>query len=792
MKYNLVLLIAFIVTGSVLKAQPAPEAWKADWIVPEGLAPTAYSVAHYRKQVELPGKPASFPVRISGDTHYKLYVNGKLAASGPARSDFYHWYYDSVDLAPLLQAGRNQLAALVWNFGDQRPEAQISHRTGFVLEGKDAASIVNTGKTWKATENKAYHPLQPQLVYSYYVAGPGEQVNYQEFPLGWTQAAYDDSQWKEAASLGHAVDKGAFSWIYGWMLVPSPLPAMERKKTPIGTVREGEKDLDAGALVSGRGTLTVPANRQVRFLIDHGVHSNGYPVLGWSGGRSAEISLQYAEALYVKDGPEEKWREQTRKGNRNETAGKRMVGVKDVLIAGGRTGESFESLSWRTFRYLLLEIKTGPEPLVIDSFYHVFTGYPLVNHAQFESGDTLHRQILETGWRTARACAVETYMDCPYYEQLQYAGDTRIQALVTLYNSHDDRLVRNALQQLDWSRMAEGLTLSRYPTAHAQQIPPFSLWWIGMLHDYYYYRNDTAFLKSLLPGSRQVLSFFRSYQQADGRVKNLPYWVFTDWTVAKDWSGGKAPTGKDGCSAVIDLQLCWAYQQAAELEAALGYRELAAGYRADAEKLKRSIRSAYWDPVKKAYADRTEKDLYSQHANALAILSGMNNRKDDAALAAHLMQDTSLAPATVYYLYYVNQALAKAGEGNRYLDRLDIWKKNLDMGMTTWAEMSNIDGSRSDCHAWGSSPNIEFYRIVLGVDSDGPGFRRIRIEPHIGSLRKLSGAVPHPNGEVQVQYALDAGNALQAELELPAGTSGTFVWKGKQYPLKAGPNKLRL
>ncbi|WP_372490084.1 hypothetical protein [Chitinophaga sedimenti] len=30
------------------------------------------------------------------------------------------------------------------------------------------------------------------------------------------------------------------------------------------------------------------------------------------------------------------------------------------------------------------------------------------------------------GWRTSRLCAYETYMDCPYYEQLQYIGDTRI------------------------------------------------------------------------------------------------------------------------------------------------------------------------------------------------------------------------------------------------------------------------------------------------------------------------------------------------------------------------------
>ncbi|MBQ1660926.1 MAG: hypothetical protein II054_00355, partial [Treponema sp.] len=82
------------------------------------------------------------------------------------------------------------------------------------------------------------------------------------------------------------------------------------------------------------------------------------------------------------------------------------------------------------------------------------------------------QQMLEIGWRTARLCAWETYMDCPYYEQLQYLGDTRIQALVTLYNSKDDRLVKNFLHLADVSRSADGITKSRYPTTLPQHIQP--------------------------------------------------------------------------------------------------------------------------------------------------------------------------------------------------------------------------------------------------------------------------------------------------------------------------------
>ncbi len=143
--------------------------------------------------------------------------------------------------------------------------------------------------------------------------------------------------------------------------------------------------------------------------------------------------------------------------------------------------------------------------------------------------------MLDIGWRTARLCAAETYMDCPYYEQLQYIGDTRIQALVSLYNSGDDRLLRHAINLMDQSRQPEGVTFSRHPSHISQFIPTFSLWYIGVLYDYWMYGPDTTFIKTKLAGTRQVLNYFSNYQQADGSLKNVPYWMFTDWVEDKDW-----------------------------------------------------------------------------------------------------------------------------------------------------------------------------------------------------------------------------------------------------------------
>jgi len=179
--------------------------------------------------------------------------------------------------------------------------------------------------------------------------------------------------------------------------------------------------------------------------------------------------------------------------------------------------------------------------------------------------------------------------------------------------------------------------------------------------------------------------------------------------------------------------------------------------------------------------------LFSQHANALAILTGMTDKKEAVALSKRLLTDNTLAAATIYFKYYLHLALIKAGLGNEYLNWLDKWRENIQMGMSTWAEMSDVSSSRSDCHAWGSSPNIEFFRTILGIDSDAPGFAKVKIEPHLGDLKNINGEIPHPNGKLSVQY-INKNNKWVIDINLPSKTNGSFLWKGKRYLLKEGKN----
>ncbi|MDR2499210.1 MAG: alpha-L-rhamnosidase N-terminal domain-containing protein [Tannerellaceae bacterium] len=764
--------------------------WKARWISVAGEPAETYGVYHFRKSFDLATVPAKFIVHASADNRYKLYVNGTLASLGPARGDIYNWNFETVDIAPLLRSGRNTLAAVVWNYAEKRPVAQITfHQTGFILQGNsEAETVINTDATWRAVRNNAYSPWEEWQVLGYYVSGPGEYIRSEEYPWGWEATNFDDSQWKAAGTGIEGGMKGARDFP-GRQLVPSPIPQMEQTVERFSRVAEAEgisvpKDMLKGS------RLTIPARSTARILLDQGKLTTGYLSLLYSGGKNADIKIGYAEALYEFNSQSAMQSYQRNaKNNRNDVKGKTFIGYGDRIQADGGDKRSFTPLWWRTWRYVELKVETAEQALHIDDVYGTFSAYPFHQEISFKApAQPDLNQMLEIGWRTARLCANETYMDCPYYEQLQYFGDTRIQAMVTLYNTRDTCFVRNAIEQGRQSIVPDGITMSRYPSGLHQFIPSFSLWWICMAHDYWRYRGDEGYLRSLLPSFRGVLSFYERYMKPDRSLGYIPYWYFADWSAG--FTNGEPIREKDGNSAFQDLLYILALDAVSEMEEAFGMAANSQYYRNLAGRIRVSIRTKYWDEAKGLFADTHDHRSYSQHVNSLVVLAGILPTEEASALMSRTLNDTSLIQSTIYFRYYVHQALKRAGLGDLYLDNLAIWRDQMKLGLTTWAEKP--EPSRSDCHAWGASPNVEHFRILLGIDSDAPGFRKIRIAPSLGNLKEVSGTMPHPSGSISASYLIDKNGALQATLTLPKGTSGVFVWKGKEYPLNEGSNLFKI
>ncbi len=563
--------------------------WNAKWISVPGAPPNEYGVYHFRRSVDLPEKPERFVVHVSGDQRYRLFVNGRSVAWGPARGDLFHWRYETVDVAPYLQAGVNVFAAEVWNFGDLAPQAQVTLETGFLLHGDGSLErVTDTGTQWKCMRNRAYSAIEftQAQIRGYYVVGPGDRVVAAEYPWGWQTRDFDDSEWPAASVVAPAAGREASDPHSRWMLVPRTIPAMEERVERLQKLRRLSGIEATGAFPSQPDAVRIPAHTHAVLLLDQTYLTTGYPELTISGGGGAVIRMRYAESLFHRPAPGAR---NVEKGNRDEVEGKIFIGNHDEFVADGGERRNFRPLWWRTWRYLELDVRTGDEPLTIDDLRATYVGFPFERRARFDAGVPELNRILDVGWRTARLCAHETYMDCPYYEQLQYVGDTRVQCLVSLFNAGDARLMRNAIEQINDSRQSDGCTMSRYPTRLEQYIPGFSLWWIGMVHDYWWYVDDPRFVRRMLPGVRAVLSFFEQFQKENGSLGQLPWWRYFDWVPS--WQGGNAPQDPDGSSALFDLLLTMALHWAADLESALGLRSLADLYRQREGHLRRTAQA---------------------------------------------------------------------------------------------------------------------------------------------------------------------------------------------------------
>ena len=151
-------------------------AWEASWITHPTASVFDYGVFHFRNSFTVESVADSVIVYVSADNRYRLFVNGSEVSNGPARGMLEHWRYETIDISPWLQKGKNVIAAEVFNLGEHRPVAQFSHKTAFLLQadGKLEEQL-NTGKSnWLVTQNTAYSAIEVtrEMVQDYYVAGP--------------------------------------------------------------------------------------------------------------------------------------------------------------------------------------------------------------------------------------------------------------------------------------------------------------------------------------------------------------------------------------------------------------------------------------------------------------------------------------------------------------------------------------------------------------------------------------------------------------------------------------------
>lgn len=744
-------------------------AWISGWDIHDKEEPR---IVYFRREFTLQDVPENLPVRVSADSRYKLYVNGRLAELGPCKGDGSVWYYDTVDLASYLIPGTNVLAAVVLRYPVETDKGSLSiFRTdtpGFYFRGEypgeDGKTYsLSAGEGWSC--RRAYSvkivPENPVLTHLYF----SEQAAGDPDLFGWEQSGYDDSAWQKAEPLGWRLLRNFDS--SPSHLEPRPIPSMNkfpRRFTGVKKIRRSSLPKeDWEQMLAGKDKVVIPAHTREIIEIDAGELMTGFPRLSVSGGKDAQIRLLYAESYYL---PEEdgKWV----KGDRTDSEHGNLQGISDIYrVAGiGRSDrpEFYESFWFRTFRFIRLEIDTREEALSVENFFYRETGYPLEIKTWVKTSDETMEAIWDISQRTLRRCMQETYIDCPFYEQLQYVMDSRSQILYTYAVSADDRLARKCFADFRRSQRYDGMIACSYPNTVFSVIPGFSIYYILMLHDHMMYFGDKELIHFYMPAVDAVLEYFGQRLDSTGLVGRLggilfreEMWSFIDWTAEWDATSGMPPAGLRGPLTMESLLYVLGLERAAEMADFVGREDTAGEYCRRAEQVRRAVRQCC-KGSNGMIQDGPGVEEYSQHCQVFALLTDVVSvEQGKENLLKTMKYRTRYTQCSVAMSYYLFRALEKSGLYD-YTDRCwDVWRDMIRDHLTTCVE--EPVNQRSDCHAWGALALYELPSVVLGVRPVEPGFAEFEVKPVPGRFTWAEGQVVTPKGTVQVNWEKN-GNSL--------------------------------
>ncbi len=443
--------------------------------------------AWFRKEIDLADGPVSVQARISADSVYRLWVNGKLVSRGPAdpgndydpRSRWSHrWLYDCRDLTAFFHKGRNAIAAEVFSAG--QPNYSLG-KAGFLFEAdiRSAHSriTVATGPDWRVLPATAFSFTEGDHSYLRYDA--------QREPDGWRLDGFNDSGWCPASIVES---------VWGTLAASEIPPRMEAIYPPVGIARASDgvvlpvKPLRDGGVVrlNGDGRFSVEFDRVLSAHVSLRVH----------GPAGAEILIEPNELK--------------RPGFHRRTA---------VVLREGTTLYEFPTMD--SFSTLNIEVRRATGPVVFEDIRSSFISYPVSYRGSFETDDEeLNRLWKSLRWAT-QICMQTHHLDSPHHQEpISDPGDYLIEAVENYYAFGEPWLARQDLRKF-------GLILknSGYFNFHTS----YSLLWLQMLMDYYDYTGDAALVRELAPIAHGLLDKFTIWRGHNGLISEAPSYMFLDW-----------------------------------------------------------------------------------------------------------------------------------------------------------------------------------------------------------------------------------------------------------------------
>ena len=722
----------------------AAVSWTAKWIWAS--ASSANQWVAFRRSFTLGAAPSKAVTRISADSRYWLWVNGTLVVfegqlkRGPNRTDT---YYDEIDLAPHLTAGRNTVALLVWHFGKQGFSHNSSGKGGLLFQSDIQVGSTTTRVLSDASWKHTVHP-------GYSNNTSGTQVNFRlpesniaydarnaAAMTDWQSLGFDDSAWSAPTDYGAV---GAAPWN---SLVERPIPQFRYSGLKTYT---NAASLPASGQGSTAISATLPSNLQVT------------PYLKVDAPDGAVIAIQ---TDHYDDGA-------GLTGIEPGTA----YNVRSTYICKGGVQE-FESLSWMSGTAVRYTIPAGVT--ILDLKYRE-SGYDTDFAGSFSSSDAFLDSLWGKAARTMYVNMRDNYMDCPTRERAQWWGDVVNQLKEGFYtfDTRSHALGAKAISQLASWQKSNGALYSPVPsTSWTAELPVQMLASVWSFWTYYLYTGNADAVTGAYPAVKTYLNLWSL--DSDGLVNHRAGdWDWEDW-------------GSNIDARVLDN--CWYYlalDTAAKLADLSGNSGDVTGWKARRDSIKANFDRVLWNASKNEYRSPGYNGDTDDRGNALAVVAGLAPASRFRPVTEVLRNHLNASP---YMEFYVLEALYLMGAAtvaeermrNRYAAQVADPACH-----TLWELWTKADGT--DNHAWNGGPLYVLSAYAAGVRPTRPGWTTYDVIPQTGTLTKISTVTPTVKGDIRVGINRDGGS-VTLTLNSPAGTTarvGVPVYGSSRPVIKAG------
>ena len=427
------------------------------------------------------------------------------------------------------------------------------------------------------------------------------------------------------------------------------------------------------------------------------------------------------------------------------------------------------------YRFVRIDLLDDNAELHLKEVRAISVYRDLPYRGSFRCSDERLNEIWQTGAYTVHLCMQDYLWDGIKRDRLVWMGDMHPEVMTV---SHVFGYTDVVPASLDLAR--DITPLPKWMSG----MYTYSLWWVIVQRDWFRFHGDMAYLEQQRDYLTGLLEILLGKVDENGHEKSGG--GFLDWP-----SKANRPAMIAGTQALMMMTM----DAGAELCRSLGEKELA---KKCLDCHKRMTAAA------QAVSERYSKDAKapgepgSKQAAALMILADM---VDARKVSDEILKVEGARGFSTFYGYYMLQAMAEAGDYETAMDVIRrFWGAMLDLGATTFWEDFNIDWLKEDvapidglvppgkkdihgdfgaycykgfrhslCHGWASGPTAWLSANVLGVKIIEPGYKVIRVEPHLGDLQWAEGTVPTPYGDIKLSHRKGNDGKVVSKIEVPEG-----------------------